>query len=56
MLWHFIFDGVPKKRDVVLAVLDNDQFHALEFPCRRSDDGRWVEARTGQPESHRVAV
>jgi hypothetical protein len=47
-MWRFIFDRVPKNRDVVLAVLDNDQFHALEFPCRRSDDGRWEEARTGR--------
>ncbi len=47
-MWHFIFDPVPKDRDVILAVFDKDGFHALEFPCRRSDDGCWVEARTGR--------
>ena len=48
VMWHFIFDRLPKDRDLCLAVLDGDAFHALEFPCRRTDDGRWVEARTGR--------
>jgi hypothetical protein len=47
-MWHFIFETVPKDRDVLLAVLDHEGFHALEFPCRRrSDDGRWIDAKTG---------
>jgi hypothetical protein len=47
-MWHKIFDTVPKDRDVLLAVLEEDGFHALEFPCRRSDDGRWVDTHTGR--------
>jgi hypothetical protein len=41
-MWHFIFEfifeTVPKDHDVRLAVLDREGFHALEFPCRRSDN------------------
>jgi hypothetical protein len=37
---------IPKDHDVLLAVLDSEGFHALEFPCRRSDDGRWIDAAT----------
>ncbi len=48
MFWHFIFNKMPKDRDLLLAVLDNDAFHALEFPCRYSDDGHWVDVRTGR--------
>jgi hypothetical protein len=47
-MWHFIFETVPKDHDVLLAVLDHEGFHALEFPCRRSDDGRWIDAATGR--------
>ena len=47
-MWHYIFETAPKDRDVVLAVLEKDGFHALEFPCRRDDDGRWVDTRTGR--------
>jgi hypothetical protein len=46
-MWHFIFEAIPKDERVTLAVLDRDGFHALEFPCRRSDDGQWVDAKTG---------
>lgn len=46
-MWHFIFEAIPKGEQVTLAVLDRDGFHALEFPCRRSDGGRWVDAKTG---------
>jgi hypothetical protein len=42
LIWHFIFEfifeTVPKDHDVRLAVLDREGFHALEFPCRRSDN------------------
>jgi hypothetical protein len=47
-MWHFIFDTVPQDRELLLAVLDHDGLHALEFPCRYSDDGRWINARTGR--------
>jgi hypothetical protein len=47
-MWHLIFEPVPKDSDLLLAVLDGKAFHALEFPCRRGDDGCWVEARTGR--------
>jgi hypothetical protein len=45
---HFIFETVPKDRDVLLAVLDHEGFYALEFPCRCSEDGRWIDATTGR--------
>ncbi len=32
---------------MTLAVADREGFYALEFPCRRSADGRWVDAKTG---------
>jgi hypothetical protein len=42
LIWHFIFEfifeTVPKDHDVRLAVLEREGFHALEFPCRRSDN------------------
>ena len=46
-MWHFIFEKIPADRDVILGVLDHDGFHALDFPCRFSDDGRWIDAKTG---------
>jgi hypothetical protein len=35
-MWHFIdsIEAIPKDRDLILAVLDHDGLHALEFPCR----------------------
>ena len=30
-MWHFIFEKIPADRDVLLAVLDHDGFHALDF-------------------------
>ena len=45
-MWHHVFEVAPKDRDVLLAVLDHDGFHALEFPCRFSD-GCWIDPRTG---------
>jgi len=48
-MWHFVFETIPKDRAVLLAVLDREGFHALEFPCRRSDDGRWIDVTTGRP-------
>jgi hypothetical protein len=46
-MWHYISDTVPKDREVLLAVLDFDGFHVLDFPCRYSDDCRWINMRTG---------
>ncbi len=46
-MWHLIFEAISKDEPVTLAVLDRDGFHALEFPCRRTDDGLWVDAKTG---------
>ncbi len=43
----FIFDAIPKEKPVRLAVFDRDGFHALEFPCRRTKAGLWVDAKTG---------
>lgn len=41
-MWHFIesFDAVPRDRNLMVAVLDADCFHALEFPCRCNEDGK----------------
>jgi len=47
-MWNFILETVPKNRDVLLAVLDHEGFHALEFPCRRRDDGLWIDITTGR--------
>ena len=47
-MWHFVFEAVPKDQPVTLAVLDGDCFHALEFPCRYSDDGRWIDVTSGR--------
>ncbi len=38
-MWHLSFEAIPKDEPVTLAVLDRDGLHALEFPCRRTDDG-----------------
>src|ERR1700733_273722 len=48
VMWRFIFEKVPADRDVLLAVLDHEAFHVLEFPCRLTDDGRWINATTGR--------
>ncbi len=49
-MWHFIVsvDAVPEDRDLIVAVVDGDGYHALEFPCRWKG-GRWVDARKGSP-------
>ena len=48
-MWHFIvsLETVPKGLDLLLAVIDDDGFHALEFPCRR-DDFCWIDVKTGR--------
>ena len=38
--------SAPYDRDLELAVIDEEGYHALVFPCRRRD-GHWVDARTG---------
>jgi hypothetical protein len=40
-MWHFIasLDAVPRDdRNLTVAVLDADCFHALEFPCRCNEN------------------
>jgi hypothetical protein len=46
---HFIasFDAVPKDCDLILAVVDQDGLHALEFRCRYND-GCWIDIKTGR--------
>jgi hypothetical protein len=46
---HFIdsIKAVPKDCDLVLAVLDHDGLHELEFPCRLGES-RWIDIRTGR--------
>jgi hypothetical protein len=48
-MWRFIgsFDAIPKDRDLMVAVIDDDGQHALRFPCRFAD-GCWIEVRTGR--------
>ena len=49
-MWHFIIsvDVIPKDRDLLLAVMDRDGLHMLEFPCRCDETGCWIDVRTGQ--------
>jgi hypothetical protein len=44
MEWKPIFTA-PFERDVELAVIENNEAHALAFPCR-SVHGAWVDAKT----------
>ena len=48
-MWCLIgsFTAIPKDCDLMLAVIDHDGQHALQFPCRFAD-GCWIEARTGR--------
>ena len=41
-------DAVPRDRNLTVAVLDADCFHALEFPCRCNENGCWIDVRTGR--------
>ncbi len=43
----YLREEFPKDEPVTLAVLDRDGFHTLEFRCCRTEDGRWVDAKTG---------
>ena len=47
MGWRAIATA-PLGRDLELAVLDSDGFHALVFPCRRVPRG-WANAKTRAP-------
>jgi hypothetical protein len=49
-MWHFIasFDAIPHDRDLAVAVLDSEGFHALEFPCRCNENGCWIDVATGR--------
>jgi hypothetical protein len=39
---------VPSDRDVLLAVLEGKEAHALAFPCRRSGLA-WIDAKSRRP-------
>lgn len=49
-MWEAIASA-PNDLDLELAIIDNDEHHALIFPCRRGLAG-WTNVHTGQ----RVAV
>jgi hypothetical protein len=55
-MWHFIIEATPKDHPVILAVLDDDCFHALDFPCRYSEDGRWIDVTSGRSVDVRPAL
>jgi hypothetical protein len=38
--------SAPYDRDLELAVIDEEGYHALVFPCRRRNVD-WIDARTG---------
>jgi hypothetical protein len=46
-MWHFItsISSVPIGRRVLLAVIDEDGLHAVDFPCCR-DENCWMHAET----------
>ncbi len=48
-MWHFIgtHDPVPKNRNLMVAVLNHDGMHGLEFPCQFRD-GIWIDMTTGR--------
>jgi hypothetical protein len=48
-MWHFIgsLADVPDDCDLVVAALNGDGLHALEFRCR-CKDGCWINAATGR--------
>jgi hypothetical protein len=47
-MWHFIssIDVIPKDRDLILAVVDSDGLHALEFRCC-CGEGCWINVEGG---------
>lgn len=45
--WNMI-DTAPFDRDLELAVLEQNDIHALVFRCRRTRLG-WINAATGRP-------
>jgi hypothetical protein len=49
-MWRLIgsFDAIPKDCDLMVAVIDQDGQHALEFPCRRRECSRRIGA-SGRP-------
>jgi hypothetical protein len=44
--WHPIASA-PFDHDLQLSVIEEDEVHALVFPCRRMQNG-WVHASTGR--------
>jgi hypothetical protein len=45
--WQAI-SSAPFDSDLQLSVIENDEVHALIFPCRRAPGG-WLNAKTRQP-------
>ena len=45
-MWRFAssFEPIPKDCDLMVAVIDHDGQHALEFPCHWRD-GYWIEVK-----------
>ncbi len=43
-MWRLIksFERIPTDCDLMLAVVDREGVHMLEFPCRRGD-GLWLD-------------
>jgi hypothetical protein len=44
-MWNPIASA-PRDKDLELAVVDDEGYHALIFPCRRRE-GHWIDSRTG---------
>ncbi len=48
-MWRYIgsYETIPNDRDLMVAVIDGDELHIVEFPCRWRE-GCWIEANTGR--------
>ena len=47
-MWRYVgsYETIPNDRDLMVAVIDGDELHIVEFPCRWRE-GCWIEANTG---------
>jgi len=48
-MWRYVgsYETIPNDRDLMVAVIDGDELHIVEFPCRWRE-GCWIEANTGR--------
>jgi hypothetical protein len=48
-MWRYVgsYETIPHDRDLMVAVIDGDELHIVEFPCRWRE-GCWIEANTGR--------